>query len=254
MWSNLLSGVLRLASATSLAAIVSATTLQAQADATGTVVVNVVDGVNLRPIVGAEIRVDTFTTRVDSSGAVRIRVLAGNHMLFVRALGYKSHQQDLFIGAEEERAVSIVLQVGRPQQLDSVVTVSTSTGRFADFDRRRTQGRGSFITREQIVKSNRMTLADMLRNVRGVYVSCGTECVASFRRATGMQNVDACPPQFFVDGFATGNDVLNMPVLDVGGVELYRGASEVPADFSGSRSLCGVIAIWTWTQPRPKNR
>ncbi|MCU0626706.1 MAG: hypothetical protein MUF21_09530, partial [Gemmatimonadaceae bacterium] len=59
-------------------------------------------------------------------------------------------------------------------------------------------------------------------------------------------------PLYFIDGFPTGADLLDMPIGDVGGVELYRGASEVPAEFLRDGASCGVIAISSWVPPRPR--
>jgi hypothetical protein len=35
------------------------------------------------------------------------------------------------------------------------------------------------------------------------------------------------------------------PVGAIQGVEIYRGAAEVPGEFSGTDASCGVIVIWT---------
>ena len=39
------------------------------------------------------------------------------------------------------------------------------------------------------------------------------------------------------------------PPKDIKGVEIYRGSSETPGEFTGSNSACGVIAIWTKSSP-----
>jgi hypothetical protein len=39
------------------------------------------------------------------------------------------------------------------------------------------------------------------------------------------------------------------PIRDVYGIEIYRGPSEVPGEFSGSNAMCGVIVMWTKSRP-----
>jgi hypothetical protein len=36
-----------------------------------------------------------------------------------------------------------------------------------------------------------------------------------------------------------------LSVSDIYGVEVYRGASQVPAEFMDPLATCGVMAIWT---------
>lgn len=59
-----------------------------------------------------------------------------------------------------------------------------------------------------------------------------------------------CAVLFFLDGVQL-RDVYEYPLETyvsasaVAGVEVYRRPSELPAEFSGSDSRCGVVAIWT---------
>jgi outer membrane receptor for ferrienterochelin and colicin len=36
-----------------------------------------------------------------------------------------------------------------------------------------------------------------------------------------------------------------VPVSSIEGIEVYKGAAQLPAEFGGSNSMCGVVAIWT---------
>ena len=56
-----------------------------------------------------------------------------------------------------------------------------------------------------------------------------------------------CRVNVYLDGvrLARGNvDAFVLPI-EVGGVEVYRGAASLPGEFAGSDSRCGVVAIWT---------
>jgi hypothetical protein len=60
-----------------------------------------------------------------------------------------------------------------------------------------------------------------------------------------------CGPRLFVDGMLVHVGGLDNPLLidefvniqDVAGIEVYRGAVEVPAQYGGAESSCGVLVI-----------
>jgi hypothetical protein len=59
---------------------------------------------------------------------------------------------------------------------------------------------------------------------------------------------NACLPRVWVDGRPSDYFGANMPVGDVYGIEVYRGAAEMPAEFTGD-GMCGAIIIWTKNRP-----
>jgi hypothetical protein len=66
-------------------------------------------------------------------------------------------------------------------------------------------------------------------------------------RAQGIG--DGCEPEIYMDGarFLAGNDNINTIVhpKDIAGIEVYKGAREVPIQYSNGRATCGVVLIWT---------
>ncbi|HEX5726903.1 MAG TPA: hypothetical protein VFX98_15620, partial [Longimicrobiaceae bacterium] len=57
-----------------------------------------------------------------------------------------------------------------------------------------------------------------------------------------------CPPRLFLDGVpaSTGGPIDEViEPMNVEAIEVYRGAAEIPAQYGGSSSACGVIVIWT---------
>jgi len=71
------------------------------------------------------------------------------------------------------------------------------------------------------------------------------DCIAKMVRAP-----PGCYPQYFLDGReSTPYFARNTPPHDIQGIEIYRGGSEIPGEFGGSGSGCGVIAIWTKSYP-----
>jgi len=62
-----------------------------------------------------------------------------------------------------------------------------------------------------------------------------------------MQGITCSEPAWFLDGFrlrdANINDFIGINQIE--GIEVYRRATEIPAEFGGSDSQCGVVAIWS---------
>jgi hypothetical protein len=59
-----------------------------------------------------------------------------------------------------------------------------------------------------------------------------------------------CRLRFMVDGAVvtlSGHERIDDIVMasQVGGVEVYQTPSDLPAEYSGHNSRCGVVAIWT---------
>ena len=57
-----------------------------------------------------------------------------------------------------------------------------------------------------------------------------------------------CPMQFFLDNIPIGDNTSADRMIDlvnVAGVEVYRGPSDVPAAWRGYRSRCGIVLVWT---------
>jgi len=127
------------------------------------------------------------------------------------------------------------------------VTATPSRGvRYEDFERRMKTGRGHYITREQIEQANYATLQDAARVLRGVSVECVGYRTCSIRMARAPRG---CSPQYFVDGREDDFFGPLVAIRDIEGVEIYTGASDVPGEFAGSNSSCGVVVIWTRNGP-----
>jgi hypothetical protein len=107
---------------------------------------------------------------------------------------------------------------------------------------------GFQLTREQIAQQNPKAMTDLLRRVPGLRIerdaSGGTRV-----SMTGVRRIIRdCPMRIFVDGqeFRHGPGAIDdMVPVDVEGIEVFRTIAELPPEFSGPDSQCGVIAIWT---------
>jgi hypothetical protein len=64
-----------------------------------------------------------------------------------------------------------------------------------------------------------------------------------------MARTPNCTPKWYVDGVQVQSFHENTPIRDIYGLELYRGPSELPGEFSGSDGGCGVLVVWTKSKP-----
>jgi hypothetical protein len=172
---------------------------------------------------------------------------AGSHRVEVRAIGYRPHilEINLLDGQILERQFGMVFTGDRLPEVSVEARNSKLLPRFREFERRRQSGMGAFITRDEIRARGYMNMGDALKTIKGVRVDCSAiECLIHMSRAT-----PGCGPTFYVDGRLARSFAESTPINDVQGIEIYRGAAELPGEFAGDGAMCGVISIWTRAAP-----
>lgn len=106
-------------------------------------------------------------------------------------------------------------------------------------------GLGRFISREQWQAFDAMPITAYLSSLPGIrLLRQGNSTTIT------MNGLHAdCQPQFYLNGgrFILGDEPLDQMIklADLQAIEVYRGASELPGEFAGSDSQCGVIVFWT---------
>jgi len=161
--------------------------------------------------------------------------------------------------------------------LDPVVVTETrlpfAPGPLQGFYERKRRGWGLQLTREEIEEKIPSRFTDILRGLPGVRV-VGAGGNRNFVQMVGQaprlqpeaynaadrhrvrtptssreaQQLPGCPVSYYLDGVKYELDERGadeIMVSEVEAVEVYRRASETPADFLDSDSRCGVIVIWT---------
>ncbi|HEX2092976.1 MAG TPA: TonB-dependent receptor [Longimicrobiaceae bacterium] len=223
---------------------------------TGALVVTVTSLESGRPVMGARVALlgTALSATTDATGKLRLAGLpVGLQTVEVRRLGYATRLALVTVHGGEVTSLSMPLEV----QAIPVAAIRVEARRRdlgseylerAGFDRRRRNGFGAFITRADLEKQRPSFLSDAVRRVAGVRfiplhpVSRGA--YATMARAGGGRN---CPIQYFVDGvlIGPGFNIDEIQARDVEGLEIYRGASEIPPEFNRRNAACGVIAVWT---------
>lgn len=188
------------------------------------------------------------SVRTDTAGRFVLSALPSGALdVAFRRLAYSPLVLSIHVPAEDTTDVEVTLGVTALQLTGVVVQEHAAQLRvLEDFESRRRQGIGHFVTRAQIEQRHPLLLSDMMRVIPGATVQIGDNGRTALRFArVGRPN---CPPQFFVDGIqVNGFSIDDMPPGDVEGVELYAGPAGLPPEFNRMRgtTICGTVAIWT---------
>lgn len=205
---------------------------------------------------GAQVSVDGRVRGVaDARGEVRVEGLGpGGHRASVTLLDRVPRSVRLELSPGEERDVLVLMEpvaVGL-RGITAAARARSRDARIEDFYRRAQHSAlGRFVTRAQIEEKSVIHFTDIFRGVPGVMVASGPlgETIRSVRALSMIQGSADCPPEFFVDGFPYHLDGSSLnaqfPVAEIEGVEMYFG--NVPAQWGGSKALCGVVLVWTRT-------
>lgn len=203
------------------------------------------------PVPGARIAVNgsPAPSLTDSAGNASVRgIIPGTRLVTIRYPGFREERALLDFAAGAEIAIRVVL-TPEPLALDTV----TATGqRFvlalhhAGFYKRRQQGLGRFMDRDDLAQAERTgDLCMLMRRVPGFRVEGGTpgrRCEITSTR--GGSFTGPCVPEVRIDGMVADMEQFAMlPPSDVEAIEAYATDAEVPAEYSGA-SICGAILIW----------
>lgn len=152
------------------------------------------------------------------------------------------------VDVPESDTTDIDIRLGGVAQILPTVVVNDHAEHvrlLAEFEARRKNGVGHFITRAQIEKRHPLFLSDMVRSIPGASIVPAENGRAVLRFA---RSHNGCPPQYFLDGLrVTSFNIDDVPPGDVEGVELYAGAAGLPPEFNQlyGNTICGTVAIWT---------
>jgi len=241
-------------------------------------------------IVGAEIRARGLDLRAlsDSGGSFTVVVPTGAPIVLeVRAVGYQPKEVRIQPRAGSEQRVEVTLAAA-PTTLPEVTVRSrwakperlAYTDKYDEFYRRRDQGLGSFLTREDIDRASAVRTFELLRGLPGIRVRWnppgvpGTE--VRFARCAefppkisvwidgqrqpftprGVANNVGGIPQARLSGAepesqATRSEVWRswlelldrVTPRDVEAMEVFRGPGQIPTEFADDS--CAAVVIWT---------
>ncbi|MFQ5678915.1 MAG: carboxypeptidase-like regulatory domain-containing protein [Gemmatimonadota bacterium] len=215
---------------------------------TARLVGQVVSALTGKPIGGAVVSLQRsgLGAVTDSSGNFAIpKTLAGQDTVEVRYIGFEDSFMPLYLEPDLITRVVLLLSPTVVRLADLKVEVERKPFNIlSGFEERKARGMGYFFDLDDIQRRAPRYTSDLLRQVPGLRV--GPNQFGKAQIVSGRSGI-LCTPAVFLDG-------INMPefevdeiiATDLGAVEVYRGASELPPMFaSAAASGCGAIVIWT---------
>lgn len=222
----------------------------AMAAAQATLRGRVIDSEFGQPVAEATVRIrggPVITT--DSAGRFAAPDLeSGGARVTVEATGYATGVFDISIPSEGvlDRTFGIDFTGAELPEVVVQARAQQLIPRYMDFERRRQRGLGAYLRWDDIAHQGFNSVGDALRTVRGIRIRCNQQTFECFAH---LARTPQCKPAWWVDGMEVHSFHENTPIRDVYGIEVYRGAGEVPAEFAGANSACGVIVVWTKSRP-----
>lgn len=181
----------------------------------------------------------TVITRED--GAFIVQVAPGAYQIELTLLGYQSLLGTVV--AQLDSIVDVYAEMSSEILTTDPLVVTAQRRGLADmggFDERRRQGRGTFITREDIENRRPFYVSDLLRAAPGVRL-------VPVRGGSGydVRMRNGCVPDLWIDGVRTsgsaGLDTF-LNASDLEALEVYH-SGEVPPRFGNAP--CGAVIAWT---------
>lgn len=191
----------------------------------------------------------------DADGRFQLSGLPeGEQILTARRIGFRPQSVPVPLSATSPAEITLIL-TPIPVMLSEVVRIAPRSAFEVEsngFSERRRRGPGVFLDRADIERRKPHLMSDLLRTVPGMRLQpvdtrWGQSVTATMDRVPDSFG-RACQIDFFVNGqeytptsMGIDNDV---PAQQIEAIEVYK-PSEIPAQFLGSRSRCGVVVIWT---------
>jgi hypothetical protein len=219
-------------------------------------IIVVVDSVGRRPLAGARISLvgTVHSSTTDGRGTFHfIDLDPGQYLIRAAAIGYSTMSSPLIVKEQETLDIEFEAQAEAVNLPELTVEERANHGP-ADWLRRKSEGRGRYITRQQIEARHSATVPDAMRMVAGLRIECRGAVICVVRVARAPRG---CSPAYFMDGIPSDPAVVWLtPIAEVEGIEVYTGPAETPPELESAQARCGVIALWTRPPPprRPKEK
>ena len=196
--------------------------------------------------------------RSDSAGNFALTTPgAGRFIIVAQRVGYHEMTTPAIVALAVGEVVVVELFLGRSAVplapfLITERRAARPNSMQEGFEERRRVGMGTFMTREDIERRRARMVYDLLLGVPGVELRERGGGRVSMTRAAGSVS---CQPLIYLDGVRANRstDPASMvqsilkaiPADHLEGVEIYKGRSQLPAEFGSADARCGAVVLWT---------
>ena len=211
----------------------------------------VIDSEIGQPVEGAAVRIRRGTAPLTTDSLGRFEALdlsEGDAEISIQVIGYAPGVFWLRLPASGvvDRVFALDFTGARLPALVVEARAERLERRYVDFEARRHRRMGTYLRWDELEKRGYASVGDALRTVRGVRIQCNQQTFECFAY---MARTPQCQPTWWLDGVEVRSFHENTSIRDVYGIEVYRGAGEIPGEFAGSDAACGVIVVWTKSRP-----
>ncbi|HET9636962.1 MAG TPA: carboxypeptidase-like regulatory domain-containing protein [Gemmatimonadaceae bacterium] len=220
------------------------------------VIASVTDAKSGQPIADAQVTLDdlNITARTDWSGEARIAgVAGGEHNFIIVKPGYDSMVVALQVQGDSVGPVFRLLKSGTTTATLTPVTVpaNPATSYLADFERRRQEGRGKYMTADELEKKANRSLVAVLAQAFGGLMSTpdparpGHNILMSRRTRPRLDRADIhCGIDIYLDSSPYLDDLEAIRPSELAGVEYYP-IESAPGEYRKLSDNCGVLILWS---------
>jgi len=185
----------------------------------------------------------------DSLGMVKVQDLEdGGHIVEALSPGYEALFDMFKVGATIPQPIDIEMT---PVPVRADAKGQPTELHFADFERRRVRGVGTFFTRAQLDKASGRPLANFLKLDAGAPIAAGPKGESFAASESAASTPSNCYAAVVRDGVrvypfpgANPPDLDKIFPEDLAALEFYRRPALVPAELKDS-AACGALVIWT---------
>ena len=235
---------------------------------------NVLSDSSNRPLAGAEVsipRLGKWTVTDSVGGFLLGGIEVGKEIVMVRRIGFKAVTTQLRFAAGDTVEVDILMLPTVQRLAEVQVKGKSRPAKLTEFDRRRAEGFGHFISEDQLLNQQARLLSEVVNTIPGQQIYRSNNSTAAWvASARGAQSVagtfrldpsdvnrgapnNQCYAAVFLDGTPvfTGRrgellfDINSVPTAQIAGIEYYGGSASMPPEFNIGSNTCGVLVIWT---------
>ena len=247
------------------ALVIAATPPGVSAQRHSLVIASVADASSGAPLENAEVRlVDArMAARTDWSGEARISdVPQGKYKFEVRHPGYAVLYVDLLVEGDSTGPVFRLASIGPVPSLEHVtVNAQRPTSPLKDFETRRGQGIGKFLSADELAsESNRSLMTIVVQAFNGLMSVPDPEQTSRIILMTRRQDArldlntlpedkhylseSHCGVDIYLDGSPFKDDLDSVKPGDLAAVEYYP-MSGAPGQYRRLSENCGVLLLWS---------